>query len=198
LRSRRAALALALLLLAAAPAASEVYLSQREALALAFPGADRIEKKSTLLDDAQAAAVEKLSGAKLESRLVTLHHGYRGDELLGHALIDVHTVRTLPEAFMVVLSPDGRVTNLRILAFYEPSEYKPPDRFLAQFGARGLDPELRLGGAIHGIAGSSLSARAVTTGVRRSLALYQVLVRGGPAPGFELGASPAPGATGGR
>lgn len=166
-----------LCLLAAAPAAAEVFLSQREALGLAFPGADQIEKKSVVLDDAQAAAVERLSGAKLESRLVTLHQGYRGGELLGYALIDIHNVRTLPEAFLVVLSPDGRVASLHMLAFYEPSEYKPPARFLAQFGERSLDAELRLGGAIHGIAGSSLSARAVTTGVRRSLALYQVLVR---------------------
>jgi hypothetical protein len=165
-------------LLAAAPAAGEVFLSQREALTLAFPGADRIEKKSVVLDDAQAAQVERLSGGPLESRIVTLHHGFRGDELLGHAMIDVHTVRTLPEAFMVVLTPEGRVASLRMLAFYEPAEFKPPQRFLAQFDARGLEPELRLGGAIHGIAGSSLSARAVTLSVRRSLALYQLLVRG--------------------
>jgi hypothetical protein len=178
LRSRRVVLVLLALCLFAAPAAAEVFLSQREALALAFPGADRIEKKSVVLDPAQAAAVEQLSGAPLESQLVTLHQGFRGGELLGYALIDVHTVRTLPEAFMVVLTPEGRVASLRMLAFYEPSEYKPPDRFLAQFDARALDAELRLGGAIHGIAGSSLSARAVTTGVRRSLALYQVLVAG--------------------
>jgi hypothetical protein len=189
LRSRATLLAL-LALFAALPAAGEVLLSQREALALAFPGADRIEKKSVVLDDAQAAEVEKLSGAPLESRIVTLHHGYRGAKLLGHALIDVHTVRTLPEAFMVVLTPEGRVAALRMLAFYEPAEYKPPARFLAQFDARGLDPELRLGGAIHGIAGSSLSARAVTTGVRRSLALYRVLVRGGA---DSLAAAPASG-----
>ena len=165
-------------LLAATPAAGEVFLSQQEALALAFPGADRIERQSVVLDDAQAEVVEKLSGAPLESRIVTLHHGFHGDELLGHAMIDVHTVRTLPEAFLVVLTPEGRVGSLRILAFYEPSEFKPPQRFLAQFDARALEPELRLGGAIHGIAGSSLSARAVTLSVRRSLALYQVLVRG--------------------
>jgi hypothetical protein len=178
LRSRRVVLALLACLHLAAPAAAEVFLSQREALALAFPGADRIERKSVVLDAAQAAAVEQLSGAPLESKLVTLHQGFRGGELLGYALIDVHTVRTLPEAFMVVLTPEGRVASLRMLAFYEPSEYKPPDRFLAQFDAHALEPELRLGGAIHGIAGSSLSARAVTTGVRRSLALYQVLVAG--------------------
>lgn len=178
MRSRRAGLALLALLFAAAPAAAEVFLSQREALALAFPGADRVERKSVVLDAAQAETVEKLSGAPLESLLVTLHYGFRGDELLGYALIDVHNVRTLPEAFMVALTPEGRVASLRMLAFYEPSEYKPPERFLAQFGTRALAPELRLGGAIHGIAGSSLSARAVTTGVRRSLALYQVLVLG--------------------
>jgi hypothetical protein len=186
LRSRPAALALCALLFAAAPAAGEVFLSQREALALAFPGADRVEKKSVLLDDAQAEIVAKLSGAPLESRLVTLHQGFRGDTLLGYALIDVHTVRTLPEAFLVVLTPEGRVAGLRMLAFYEPSEYRPPERFLDQFDARTLEPELRLGGAIHGIAGSSLSARAVTTGVRRSLALYQVLV-GNPAGAVAFG-----------
>ncbi len=195
LRSRATVLSL-LALLAALPAAGEVFLSQREALALAFPDADRIEKRSVVLDDAQAEAVEKLSGAPLESRLVTLHHGYRGAELVGHALIDVHTVRTLPEAFLVVLTPEGRVAALRMLAFYEPAEFKPPARFLAQFDARSLDSELRLGGAIHGIAGSSLSARAVTTGVRRSLALYQVLVRG---EADALAAAPASGSSpGGR
>jgi hypothetical protein len=197
LRSSRLALALCLAFGLAAPAAAEVFLSQREALAQAFPDADRIERKSVALDDAQAASVEALSGAPLESRLVTLHQGFRGDTVLGYAIIDIHTVRTLPEAFLVVLTPEGRVASLRILAFYEPSEYKPPDRFLAQFDARALEPELRLGGAIHGIAGSSLSARAVTAGVRRSLALYQVLV-GGPDGAVQLGAAPARGAAGGR
>jgi len=198
LRSRAVLLAL-LCVLATAPARAEVLLSQREALALAFPGADRIEKKSVVLDEAQAQAVEKLSGAKLESKLVTLHEGFRGDELLGYALIDVHTVRTLPEAFMVVLSPDGRVTSLRLLAFYEPPEYKPSERFLSQFDARTLGPELRLGGEIHGIAGASFSSRAVTSGVRRSLALYQVLV-GGERDAVTLGSAPpsAPAGTGGR
>ena len=195
LRSRWIALALLCLVGAAAPARGEVFLSQREALALAFPGADRVERKSTLLDAAQAQVVEELSGAPLESKLVTLHAGFRGDELLGYALIDVHTVRTLPEAFLIVLSPDGRVTNLRLLAFYEPSEYKPGEHFLAQFDARTLDPELRLGGAFHGIAGASLSSRAVTTGVRRSLALYQVLVAQ-PEGGVAIGRTSVSGPTG--
>jgi hypothetical protein len=153
-----------------------VYLSQDEALAAAFPGADRIEKRTVVLDDAQSLRVEELARAKLESRLVTLHTGWKAGELLGHAYIEVHTVRTLPEGLLVVLSPGGEVRSVRLLAFYEPEEYAPSERWLRQFEERRLDPGLRLGGEIHGLAGATLSAQAVTGAVRRALALFAVLI----------------------
>lgn len=206
MRSRRwASLALALLLwlppLAASEADAKVYLSRKEALEAAFPDATRVDERSVVLTDDQARTVERLAKAPLESRIVKLYTGLRDDEVLGYAFIDLHTVRTLPEAFLVVLSPEGEVRSLRVLAFYEPEEYRPPDRWLEQFDRRRLEPELRVGGAIHGIAGSTLSSRAVTGGVRRSLALYEVLVapeRGRLArPEERGGASPGGGAADG-
>jgi hypothetical protein len=184
LPSRRAPIALVLASLVATagalPAAAEAFLSKREALELAFPDADRVEHRSFALDDEQAEQVQQLSRHPLESRLVTIHTGFVGDRVTGHAVIDVHTVRTLPEAFMVVLTPEGAVRSVRILAFHEPPEFRPPDRWLRQFETSGAgEPSelLRVGARIHGIAGSTLSARAATGGVRRSLALYEVLVR---------------------
>lgn len=166
------------------PAQGKVFQSQAEALASAFPDADRVEAKTHVLDDAQAHAVESLAQARLESRLVTLYTAIKGDAAVGYALIDVHTVRSYPEAFLIVITPTGGVRSLRMLAFYEPQEYLPPARWLAQFEEQQLGPELALQRRIHGIAGSTLSARAVTGGVRRSLALYEVLVakHGEPAP----------------
>jgi hypothetical protein len=182
LRSRALAAALCVLAWSAA-ASARVYLSQDEALAAAFPGADRVESRTTVLDDAQARRVEELARAKLESRLVTLHTGWRAGEVLGHAYIEVHTVRTLPEGLLVVVSPGGEVRSVRLLAFYEPEEYAPPERWLRQFEQRRLDPGLRLGGEIHGIAGATLSAQAVTGAVRRALALVTVLIEDrGPVP----------------
>jgi hypothetical protein len=110
---------------------------------------------------------------------VTLHTATKGGVVIGHALIEVHTVRTLPEAVLVVLSPAGEVQSLRMLAFYEPEEYLPPPRWLAQFERSALTDDLRLQGRVHGIAGSTLSSRAVTSGVRRALAVYEVLLRDG-------------------
>ncbi len=167
--------ALLIALLAPAVAGGKVFHSQREALELAFPDADRIERRNVILTDAQAERVEKSSKAPLDSRIQTLHVGWRGDEVLGYAVIDVHTVRTLPEALMTVLSPSGEVRSVRMLAFYEPPDYLPPDRWLAQFDAKRLGSGLQLKRNIHAIAGATLSARAATRSVRRALALYQVL-----------------------
>lgn len=174
------AIALAAALLLASSARAEVFASQAEALAAAFPRAERIEKRSVLLDDAQARAIEQRAQAPLESRLVTLHTAWREGRPLGYAFIDVHNVRTLPEALLVVITPDGRVGETRMLAFYEPHDYLPPQRWLRQFDARALAPDLRIGGAIHGIAGATLSSRAVISSVRRSLALFAVLVAEAP------------------
>jgi len=160
----------------AGTAHAKVFYSKTEALALAFPEADRVDDKSLLLGDEQAHRVEELAKSRLESRLVRIYTGYRGSEVLGYAFIDVHTVRTLPEAFLVVLTPSGAVRNLRLLAFHEPLEYMPSARWYQQFEAKTLAQPLRLGGDVHGIVGATLSSRAATEGVRRALALYQVVV----------------------
>ena len=166
----------AALYLASGTAHAKVFYSRNEALKLAFPDADRIEDESILLGDEQASRVEQLAKSRLESRLVRIHRGYRGTELLGYAVIDVHTVRTLPEAFLVVLSPEGAVRMVRVLAFHEPLEYMPSARWYQQFEQKNLNAPLRLGGDVHGIVGATRSARATTAGVRRALALYQVVV----------------------
>ena len=166
---------LCLLLGSAAPLEAGVYHSKEEALAIAFPEAE-VETRTFIINADQAERIEKLARAPLESRILTFYVASRGEEPLGHALIELHTVRTLPEAFMLVITPEGRIRSLFLLAFYEPEEYSPGKRWLEQFVGRGLDAQLSLKGEIHGIAGATLSSRAVTRGVRRALAAYQVLI----------------------
>ncbi len=158
---------------------AKVFYAKEEALRAAFPEAEVIEKRTFFLTEDQKKRVEGLARARLDSKLVTLYMGKRGQKLLGYAMIDVHTVRTLPEAVMVVLSPEGRVNSTLILAFYEPLEYLPNERWRKQFEERSLTPDLRVGGGIAGITGATLTARGVTDAVRRALALYQVLIAKG-------------------
>ncbi|NRA03862.1 MAG: FMN-binding protein [Myxococcales bacterium] len=176
--SRTATLAglIAVSIAGAAPAAGAVFHSRSEALELAFPDADRIERKSFVLTEAQKGAVEEQSRAPLDSQLVTIYTAYGPDGPIGYALIDIHRVRAMNEALLVVLQNDGRVRSLRLLAFYEPPEYMPLPGWLEQFEERSSEDPLRVRGDIHAIAGATLSTRAVTRAVRRSLALFQVLI----------------------
>lgn len=157
-------------------AAAGVIQSQSEALQSAFPSAERFERRAFILTEDQAEMVRTLARAPLESRIGALHVAWRGEIPLGYAWIGVHTVRTMPEALLVALTPDGRVLGVRVLAFYEPEDYLPIDRWRAQFAGRTLADPIQLKRDVHAVAGATLSARATTRAVRLALALHRVLV----------------------
>lgn len=165
---------------AAPPTAADakVYYARDEALALALPGAERIEARDFVLTPEQHQRIEKTGRAPLASDLVTVYVGWRGGEPFAYAIFDTHTVRTFPETFVVVVTSEGRVGGVHILAFHEPEDYLPSRRWLDTLSGRGLDAEMEVGRDVAAVTGSTLSTRAVTSAVRRVLATWAVLVGG--------------------
>lgn len=164
---------------AACTAKAEVLYAKDEALRLAFPTATRVETQTFVLEAEQRKRVEQLAKTKVESSLFTFYKGYHGEELLGFLAIDTHIVKTMPETFMVVLTPKGEQTKVVILAFQEPPEYMASLKWLDQFRGKSLDDDLWPARGIHGIAGSTLTTHAMTAGVRKILALFKVLITEG-------------------
>ncbi len=156
---------------------AQVFYSKAEALQVAFPTADRVETQTFFLTPQQIEQVEALAQTAVDSRLATFHVGHAANSVQGYAFIETHIVRTFPETFLMVVSPDGSLQKLLVLAFYEPAEYLPSERWLEQFAQKHLTPSLRLRRDIHGIIGSTLTAQAATQGVRKVLALFQVLIQ---------------------
>ena len=163
------------------PAEAVVLYAKNEALKLIFPEADSIEPKAIFLTAKQVARIEELARSTLESQLLTVHVGRKGDETLGNAFLDIHVVRTQPEALFVVLTAQGEVDSVLIVAFHEPLEYMPSDRWQKQFAGKTLTSDLQVKRAIAPISGATLSAHAMTDAVRRALAVFQAtLQKGGP------------------
>ncbi|UCH84064.1 MAG: FMN-binding protein [Candidatus Latescibacterota bacterium] len=156
------------------PVLAEVFHSKESALRLAFPDADTVDKREIFLSSEQVEEVERLARVQVPSRLVTVYIGRKSGSPLGYAFIETHQVRTLPETILIVLEPDGRVRDIYMLAFHEPPEYGPPDRWLGQFQGRLLDDDLSLRGEVAGIAGATLTATAITAALRKTLATLQV------------------------
>ena len=172
-------LSLTLCLLASqATSWAKVYASVPEALDAAFPGA-RIERATVYLTDAQVQAIEDRAGSKLPSAIVHPYRAYNDDgHLMGTAYFDAHLVRTLPETLMVIVTPEATIAGVTVLSFKEPQEYKPSERWYAQFVKTSLNDELQLKRGIDGVTGATLTARATTSAARRSLAIHHVLEAG--------------------
>jgi len=180
-RRRRSLRLLAVALCLAAlphPVAAKVFMKQEEALARAFPPPAKVERKTLFVDDGRAARIEKESGERLPGRIVTYYVGIGKQGTLGYAYFDSHRVRTLPETIMVLVTPEGIVSRVSILAFSEPEDYLPREAWLDQFAGRGLDSDLAMRRGIRNLTGASLSAVSITSACRRVLAIHRVVREG--------------------
>jgi len=158
---------------------AEVFHSRESALRLAFPGVDDVVKREIFLDAQEKTDVERRARVELQSRLITVYVGLKGQTVVGYAFIETHKVRSLPETILVVIEPGGHARAVHLLAFHEPPEYAPTDGWLDQFEGRPLNDELSLRGDIDGISGATLTANSITASVRRILAVFEVAVRAG-------------------
>lgn len=158
------------------PCYGKIYYSKNEALALAFGKDATIEMLSLFPDEKQLTQIENLARVKMESSLFTFYVGKSEGKILGFAAIENHVVRTKPETLLVILSPEGLVSGIHTLAFHEPPEYQPPQRWYQQLYQRSLE-KLSFNEDIQGITGATLSTRSALNITRKVLAIYQILVK---------------------
>lgn len=153
-----------------------IFYSKNEALELAFGKDKQVELLSLFPDENQTAKIQELAKVKLESGLFTFYVGKAQDKILGYAAIETITVRTKPETLMIVLTPEGELRNVYTLAFHEPPEYMPPERWFEQLYKRPL-AEMDFSKGVDGISGATLSTRAGLSSVRKVMAMYQVMIK---------------------
>ncbi|MFQ5719185.1 MAG: FMN-binding protein [Acidobacteriota bacterium] len=168
-------------LLPGAVTPARVILSRDEALHLAFGSGAQVERRTAFLAPAELDRARTLAGpgVPIETAMVPRYIGHDGDRFLGVAYFDTHRVRTENETIMVVVSGDGRVVRVEIIAFGEPPDYLARPAWLRQFDDQSLGADLALDRDIQPMTGASLTARAVTLAVRRVLALHAVLTPAG-------------------
>ena len=154
-------------------------MTREAALAQAFGPRARVEARTTFLTPEQVTRVQQAAGAQLASPRVTAYRGVVGDTLVGTAYLDTHPVRSQKETVLIVVTPEGRVGAVEILAFDEPEDYFPPPRWLDRFDGKALSKDLKPGLAVPSLSGATLTARAVSAAVRRTLALHAELAGSG-------------------
>lgn len=159
-----------------APASAQVFMTQQEALDLAFPGAE-VTRRTAFLSEAQQERARALAGegVDVEQRVVSYYVATRECRPVGVAYFDAHRVRTLEEVVMVVVTPDERIERVEVLRFAEPPEYRAPEGWLDQLDGKRLSAALSVKGDVVNMTGATLTSRAVVGASRRVLALHGVI-----------------------
>lgn len=165
-----------LLLIVATSGFAKIFYSKNEAMVLAFGEGAQVENLSLFPDDEQMAAIQKDAKVKLDSGMFTFYVGKQNEKILGYAAIETITVRTKPETLLIVLTPEGELRKVVTLAFHEPPEYQPPERWFDQLNGKSL-VDLDFNKGIQGVSGATLSTRAAVNSVRKVLAIYQAMLK---------------------
>jgi len=154
------------------PESIQVYLTPEQALKQAFPDADTVRIETHLLTPDLKDRVERRLGWRLEEDEVRVYLGYKGEKLLGYAVVTEQVGLYKPITFLVKVAPDGRVDDVWIMVYRESrgGEVRHK-RFLSQYEGKSAKDPIRLNRDVIGITGATLSVRAVSLGVKRVVIL---------------------------
>lgn len=173
------------------PAAARALLTQKQALAIAFPNGETVERRTAYLSAEQQKTAQENGHVKIDSKVWTYYVGRSSSGVVGYAYFESHVVRTMPETFMVVINGDDTIRFVELLAFLEPDDYLPNQRWLAQFKRKALKDDLMVHRGVRNISGASLTSQALSDGVRRVLAVHAVIRAEAKAAAYPLETSPA-------
>lgn len=151
--------------------------SEESALKAAFRDAGKIEKKRLWFSEEERERLSLFLDMAFREKTLPVYVAKGNGGTLGYAFIDHVIGKTEQITYMVVLSPEGAVMKVKILAFREPQGYEVRnEKWRDQFVGKKHGSPLALGKDIDVISGATLSCRAITKGVKKILAVFRFFV----------------------
>ncbi len=168
-----------------------VYLTADEAMKLAFPAATRFDVATVAVPESVRVELgerlgEPFPAANVEVRRAFVAEG-GAERLVGRAVLNDDVGKYRPITYLVAVDDKGEVVRVELLVYRESHGGEVRARgFLDQYDGKSAGDSIRVGKDITSISGATLSARAISKGVKRTLLLLKAI--------DAAAASPAPSA----
>jgi FMN-binding domain len=154
------------------PAHATDYLTIAQAQALMLPGQTLKPAPVSLTDDQRDALLDR-SGVHEAFDPSRIWRAADGSWFVVDEVVGKHEKIT----YAVTLDPHGAVKDVEILQYHETYGYEVRNAdWRKQFVGKTAHDPLKLGDDIHNVSGATLSCKHVTQGVKRVLALYDLVL----------------------
>jgi Na+-translocating ferredoxin:NAD+ oxidoreductase RnfG subunit len=173
-------LPLSALVIASTSAQATQYATADEAARRSFPDATAFREMTAQLSSDEMQAVAKAAGLPTRPAAWRMLVALNGDKPLGVVVLDGVTGKFELIDYAVGIGNDGKIRNVEILAYRESHGYEVRlPGWRKQFVGKDKAAALRVSEDIANISGATMSTTHVTDGVRRIVALVEVLKSNG-------------------
>ena len=163
-----------------APGWSAEYLTHAEAQRALFPEATAFEDRPLTLSGDQRKKIKELSGLTQRNETQKAWRAVKDGKPLGWFIVDDVIGKHEYITFGCALTPDGKVIGIEILVYRETHGGQVRDAAWRKvFTGKTLKDKFELDNDVPNISGATLSSRNVMNGVKRLLALQQVMLADG-------------------
>ncbi len=156
---------------------AKILISPVDAMKQSYGSDAEIVKKNILLSKTQATAIQKSAKTKLDSKIFRVFKATKKSKLLGYGILINKKVRSKNAVVLYFISKDSILKSIEVIAFNEPMEYLPSQKWNSQFQDLYTDKMLRVSKEIPTITGATLSARSITDGSRVAFAFYNEVLK---------------------
>ena len=157
-------------------------MTEEEALKTVFPAASRVIKERVALSADARREMQKILGTRFPEKGFTVHAGIQEDgQLDGFAVIHAEVGKFKLFHFIVGIEPDGSVRRVAVLVYRESRGGEVGTRrFAAQYDGKTIADPIHINRDIIKVAGATMSVNSLNRGVKKVLALVEVIYRRQP------------------
>jgi hypothetical protein len=152
---------------------ARIYASIEQVQALLF-SKERFKKNPIVITDAIQEKIRSISGVRHPFRGDRIWKTSNGSWLIVDEVLGKHEMIT----YALAIDPEGEILGLEIMEYVESYGYEIKDAsWRKQFVGKTSKQPIKLNQDIQNISGATLSAKHVTDGVKRVMALYELVLR---------------------
>jgi Na+-transporting NADH:ubiquinone oxidoreductase subunit C len=168
----------AIVVVSASPCLAARYMTDEQARGLIFPRVQEFVAATVMLTPEQIQRMEQQSNVKVRVPKQQIWEARDGGKLVGWLILDEVIGKRELITYYAGINVDGSVRNFQIVEYRELVGFQVRElKWRDQFVGKKLSDPLELGVDITNISGSTLSCRHVTEGIKRLLALHQVVLQ---------------------
>ncbi len=156
---------------------AKLLISPIDAMKQSFGENSEISKKNILVSKSQIKIIEQDAKAKTTTKIFRVFKAKIDDKILGYGIILKRKIRTKSAVILYIISNDGVLKSIDIIAFNEPLEYIPSKTWIKQFNELPTNKMLKVSQDIPTITGATMSARSIVDASRIAFAFYKEIIK---------------------